>query len=319
MTGGDVTGRSVRPGALGVALGLLALSPVARATGQVTPPQVLASFPAGTETYELALDACGLPPSDPDRRGCPFVVRLAGKPEERIELSQRSCGGDLSRGEVGRRLSADRRASAWTSSADRCEVQLAARTVELAPGVTGLLVTQLDGQEYQYREHRLLLVAVGKLRSIWKFEESTGGEDRSSTTVVAAKPGREAIAFIHVSRSSAGTATKVVAQRLHFDERKRRMVITGLPDARAPLQLIQLGRFETSAQAMDGCPRCLAQYEVLPARLFPRAKQKGFFLGRLLATEDLDAELAYLKGCREAPAPVVLEISPNGVRSHAGW
>jgi hypothetical protein len=69
---------------------------------------------------------------------------------------------------------------------------------------------------------------------------------------------------------------------------------------------------------MDGRPRCLAQYEILPARLFPRAKQKGFFHGRLLAAEDLDAELVYLKGCREAPAPVVLDVSQNGVRPHAG-
>jgi len=63
---------------------------------------------------------------------------------------------------------ADPEAQAWrTTYLDKCEVSLAARSVELSPGVSALLVTQQTGQEDVYQLHWLFLEHRGKLETLW--------------------------------------------------------------------------------------------------------------------------------------------------------
>ena len=59
----------------------------------------------------------------------------------------------------------------WVTGHDRCRSDIAARAVELAPGVTGLLVTSRAGAEHSTRQHRLVVRRDKNLKTIWAAEE----------------------------------------------------------------------------------------------------------------------------------------------------
>jgi hypothetical protein len=154
LAAGAVSGRrrpgGVRAAALALALaglGALALPGAARATDPpFAPPaalgagRILPAFAAGAYRYELVLEPCKASEREdsPALFRCPFAVRLmeAGRVRDRIELPHRACGLPEPM-TIDRFLGADSRARAWTTEADRCEVQVAARAVDRARGVTG--------------------------------------------------------------------------------------------------------------------------------------------------------------------------------------
>jgi hypothetical protein len=307
---------------------LFALVPCARATdagvGSVGQRRTLATFPAAaSQAYELGLEACKASeqPESPGLFRCPFTVRLSAgnKVLDQVELFDRACA-EPRHFEVDHLLGADPAARAWTTEADGCEVQVAARAVELGPEVTALLVTQRTGQEQFYRRHQLFLASSGKLKEVWRHSEAQG-ENWSTTSVLpTGRPHQEDIALIDVVSRVHEGAQSATASRLHFDTASQAMVASPLPDARAPLYVLQVGRFpvEKDAYRTRRTSDCLADFDVLSARLFPTLRLPDFFLGMVLTSRaQAKASVDELARCPEAPRGSTVVYRGALKRSHA--
>jgi hypothetical protein len=117
------------------------------------------------------------------------------------------------------------------------------------------------------------------------------------------RPHREDIALIEVTGTLHEGAQIVTAKRLHLDERRGRIVESPLPDAKAPLFVVQVGRHPVAKDAYWARRSdCLYEYDVLHARLFPGLRLKDFFVGQVVASRaQAKAALDQLAGC---PDPV---------------
>jgi len=206
---------------------------------------------------------------------------------------------------------ADPEAQAWrTTYLDKCEVLLAARSVELSPGVSALLLTQQTGQESVYQLHWLLLEQKGKLETLWSSPTGPGHASRVRILPAGAEHQND-VAFIDASSTSDEEPNELVASRLHFD-RASGLKTTPLPDARTPLFVASLGAFKTSDAAIKAWVQyrpCSVQYRVFKANLFSGARARGFLLATVLARqEDVKAEKSALSTCAGVPVPSIVEF-----------
>jgi hypothetical protein len=218
---------------------------------------------------------------------------------------------------ITRTLGADRNAKAWETSDDNCDAEIAARTVQVGPNTTGLLVTQVVGSEYRFRSHALYLVRDAKLEISWNFDEDELGSHWTTTTVLPGMDGGQDLAFIDVSRAVIGKPAKVSAVRLRFDPATRHFISRPLPDPAASLFLLQVGRFKRAKDASDARRYCLHELELLHAGLFPGLKLPTFFLGVVFARrDDAEAALAPLVSCSDAPKASVSELAFPRTKSH---
>jgi hypothetical protein len=282
--------------------------------------QILGTFPVGTVSYELAIDRCPVKaPADPSYPpGCPFVIRLleADKTLDRVRLYQPPCGS-ATRTTVDRVLGADPEARAWSTTDEHCQIDIAARTVELAPGIIGLLVTQRAGYEYAYRSHVLYLAESGKLKSLWNHDEGELGQNWTTTTVIpGVKPHQKDIAFVDVRSASEGTSAYVTARRLRFKAAKHRMVESPLPDASTQLFLVKVA--VEKGEGDERAQRCLRLLDTFEARRFPRMVPAGRFRGAVFVRRaDAFAARDELAKCPGIPAPVVLRYTAGGMKAEA--
>lgn len=120
--------------------------PIDPASAQPAPPrQILNTLPAHPHTFELSREDCAVPIREQphDETACTFAVRLleGAKVLDRIVLAQVGCGPATPTA-IDRTLGADRDAKAFGTSDEHCEVNVAVRTVDLAPQVMALLLTQ---------------------------------------------------------------------------------------------------------------------------------------------------------------------------------
>jgi hypothetical protein len=241
--------------------------------------RTLASFPAaGGGIYELSLEACkkGEQEDAPRLFRCPFSIRLVagGKVVRQELLPYLACGEPVPMKE-GRLLGGDPVARAWTTRDDRCEVQVAARAVEMAPGITALLVTQRNGQEAYYRRHQLFLATGGVVKEVWQHTEAQGQAVSSVSVLPAGRPHCEDVALIELTTTDQSQA--LTATRLHLDPSGTKISASPLPDAADPLYVVVAN---DGKQGDD----CLAGFQSLDARLFPDLRRHGFFPGMVLAT-----------------------------------
>jgi hypothetical protein len=287
------------PGAL-VLLALVAGRPVRGADAgpgyRTGDRRTLASFPAASGTYELGLEACkkGEQKEAPRLFRCPFSVRLVagGKVVSQELLPYLACG-EPEPMKVNRLLGADPAAQAWTTRADRCEVQVGVRAVEMAPGVTALLVSQRNGQEAYYRRHQLFLFTGGVVKEVWQHTEAQGQDASTVSVLPTGRPHREDVALIELTTT--GRSQALTATRLHLDSSGAKVAISPLPDDAAPLFVVIAGGDE---QGED----CRAGFQSLDARLFPGLRRRGFVPGIVLATQQQAKEgLDRLAACAGAP------------------
>ena len=281
--------------------------------------QVLQSFPAPPYTYELVQEACS--PARPTDAGvppaCAFGVRLleGGKPQDRAPLDLPGCG-PAEPSSVTVLLGADADAKAWRTREEHCDNEVAARTVDLAPKVTALLVTELMGFEYRYREHWLFLPRNKKLETLWNEGDDIYGTQWTRTTAIAGNAGQD-IALIEGSRTTTGVTVRVKARRMHFDSSAERIVSSSLPDEMAPLFVLQVGLLKRVVDAGER-QECLNHLVVLRGRLFPGLKLPTFFLGAVFARQaDAEAARAALARCSEPPKANVVEYTSSGAKAHA--
>ena len=192
---------------------------------------------------------------------------------------------------------------------DNCEIRLAARLVELSPGVLALLVTQEGGQDEVYQDHWLLLEQKGKLETLWYSETGPGHDSRVRVLPTGAQ--QSDVAFIDASRTSDKEPNALDASRVHFD-RASGLKNTPLPDVRTPLFVANLGTFKTSDAAFKTWVEyrpCSFHYRVFKANLFSGVRARGFVPGhRSCPTEDVKAEKSALSKCAGVPTPSILEF-----------
>ena len=187
---------------------------------------------------------------------------------------------------ITRTLGADRDALAWRTTDEHCDIEVAAKTVKIAPtGAAPLLVTELQGSEYRYPQpHALYLGRDGKLENVWHEDDDALGMRGTTTTVVPGAGGAEDIAFIDVSRTIYGVADKIEAQRIHVVPPTGSVSVTQLPDDRVPLFLLQAGAFRDARTAIGLRGECLRGLDILRARLFSRPEAAArVFVGALFA------------------------------------
>ena len=248
-----------------------------------------------------------------------FAVRLfgGGKELDRVGLFPPSCG-PASPTMATRKLGADRAAMAWETNDEHCDTQIAARTVDLGPTAKALLVTELAGFEYRYRSHTLYLPKGGALDTAWRFAEDTGATHRTAVTVIPGSVGAQDLAFIEVLRTDRGDAARFKAERLHLDPASGRIVATPLPDASAPLFVLQVGRFKGVEEALKADRNCLADLDVLRSKFFARLHLPVVFHGAVFARRaDADEAAAALATCSDATKASVVEMPVSKGRSHA--
>jgi hypothetical protein len=206
---------------------------------------------------------------------------------------------------------ADPEAQAWRSVyLDKCEILLAARLVELGPGVSALLVTQQSGQEDIYQLHWLFLEQDGKLEQIWVSPTGPGHDSRVRVLPTGDKQ-QDDVAFIDAESPSLEEPHTLHASRLHFD-RTNGLKTTPLPDARTPLFVSSLGTFKTARAALDAWAPdrpCGFHYRVFKASRLQGARARGFLLATVLARqEDVNAEKSALSQCAHVPTPSIIEL-----------
>jgi len=283
--------------------------------------QVLRSFPAAPYAYELIQEACSHSArgDSTDESDCAFRVNLVegGKVLDRVRLTQAGCG-PASSAPISLFLGVDRDAKAWGTSDDNCDVQVAAQTVDIGANMTALLVTELQGFEYRYRNHWLYITRNGKLETPWNHAEDSSGAHWTTTTVLPGTAGAQEIGFIDVARSTNGLTVNVTAKRLHVDPATGHVTNTPLPDASAPLYVLQAGQFASAKQVPTERQHCLHELVVMRANLFPGLKLPPFFFGAVFARRtDADAALAALAHCAEDPKANVVEYPVSKARGHA--
>ncbi len=206
---------------------------------------------------------------------------------------------------------ADPEAQAWqTTYLDKCEILLAARSVELSPGVLALLVTQQGGQEEVYQLHWLFLEQKGKLEMPW-FSPTGPGHFSRVRVLTAGAQQQNDVAFIDASRTSDEEPNEFVASRLHFDGASG-LKTTPLPDVRTPLFVATLGTFKTSDAAIKAWVQyrpCSFSYRLFKANAFSGARARGFIPATVLARrEDVNAEKSALSKCAGVPNPSIVEF-----------
>jgi hypothetical protein len=271
----------------------------------------LTTFGAGRFRYQLSIEPDKEP--DPLYQEIPwrFHVRLLddGRVVDDQSPFSAACG-DAERIDVDQVYGADPEAQAWrTTYLDHCEVLLAVRSVDLGPGLSGLLVTQQTGQESVYQLHWLFLEQNGKLETPWSSPTGPGHASRVRVLPAGGKQ-QDDVAFIDASSPSEETPNTLDASRLHFD-RARGLATTPLPDVRTPLFVTSLGTFKTADAALKGWERyrpCSFQYRIFKANLFQGARARGFLLATVLARrEDLKTEQTALSKCAGVPEPSLIE------------
>ena len=255
----------------------VASTPAAAAAGDKA--VVLQTFHPGDLALDLAIARCR-------SSECPVQVRLLrqGRVVDRVTLP----------------VAAD---------SQQLTVQTDARLLTVAPRTTGLLVTQTFGSDQPRSQYHLfILPRDGKLRVVWKVEA-----DQSSPIefLPGSHEGQDIVYFRSVDETDENGPDRLDVLRLNWDAASLSFREIPLPDRATPLYLLNLGVYETIAQArkvrLDTYYSCPLSW-ILDARRFPGLSGGEAVIGMLyvsLAAADAAADTA--KECVPSATPSVLE------------
>jgi hypothetical protein len=306
--------RQTLPTLVGTLIFLLAQSVVdARGTPRPPPseadekPIVLETFHAGNLDLDLTMQPCRL-------HECPIHVRLldAGHVVDHVALPIPASYRRIKAEAVDQDWGADQGLTAWRSGFESDYVATVGRVITIAPQTTGLLVTQRHGFEPVKREHLLVLVRRGKLRVIWKAQESPGAT-WSATRVLSGSDARsQDIAYFQGFVDPTGAAADhFEAVRLKWAGASASFNSTPLPDASMPLYLLSLGTYVSAAQAREERSMrsfCLAPYWVLDASAFPMKPHANAVIGKIYMRRSLaEAAAQQVKSCLPSIRPTVVQ------------
>jgi hypothetical protein len=226
-------------------------------------PQPLATFPAaGGSSFALVPGTCAAAPcalSIELRSGARTLdsapLDFAASPSHPTQTTaDRLLGaGDLL---------ASRSVTAWTAGDGENSVVTAARTVQLSPQETGLLVSQAGGFEHVKRRHYLFAIVDDRLKRVWTGEEGAG-PTWSATVLIDDADGR-AQHILHLTGFQPGGSEPdtVSARRYRWDAERKTLVDTPV----GPMSAVVVGDFADldAARAARAQP-CLSGYSAVRA------------------------------------------------------
>lgn len=227
-------------------------------------PIELQSFPAAH--LDIALVPC-------ESHDCAIQVRLleGGAVVDRITLPVAAHLLRPKAEAVDESWGADAGLTAYRTGFESDYVATTGRLITVAPGITGLLVTQRHNFEPMKHEHLLVVARRGRLRLAWRAEEGTS--TWTGTQVIhGLAPGSQDIAYLTVTPEPDGTTDRFEATRLRWDSATAKLLPTPLPDDRESLYVLSLGRFDSAAQAREvrtNFSFCLNSYWVFDGNVFP--------------------------------------------------
>ena len=267
---------------------------------------VLQTFPAGKYSFELVIAPCR---SDE----CPVQVwlRQQGKVVDRFTLPVSAYTRRATTEAVGSVWGADVGLKAWATGVENRYVSTAGRTATVAPGKTGLLVTQNFGFEHPKRAHVFLLPGDGKLAAAWSHQEGSGPTWTSTELIPGnTKDIRDIVNFRGFRDPDEDTPERLGVIRLSWDAASAGLRETLLPDRANPLYLASVGTYPSISEARrarDVNGYCLGAYWVLDAARFPALSGGKAVLGRIYTRrEAADAAARSVKECLPAVASSVL-------------
>jgi hypothetical protein len=285
----------------------LARSPTHPPSAEDDKPIVLETFHAGNLDLDLTMQPCRL-------HECPIHVRLleAGHVVDHVALPVAPSSRRIKAEAVDQDWGADQGLTAWRSGFEADYVGTVGRLITVAPQTTGLLVSQRHGFEPVKREHLVVLPRHGKLRVIWKAEQSPGATWNATHILPGSATRGQDIAYFQGSIDPAGSAAdRFEAVRLRWDGASASFHATPLPDAAMPLYLLSLGTYESASKAREERAMrsfCLSPYWVLDVSAFPIKSNAGALIGKIyMRRSQADAAARQVKGCLPSIRPSVVQ------------
>ena len=282
-------------------------APVSQASvAQTDRAAVLQTFPADKYSFELVIAPCR---SDE----CPVQVwlRQQGEVVDRFTLPVSADTQQATTEAVDSVWGADVGLKAQATGVESRYVSTAGRTATVAPGKTGLLVTQNFGFEHRKRAHVFLLPSDGKLAAVWSQQEESGPTWTSTELIPNNNKGIQDIVDFRGFRDPAeDVPERLDVMRLSWDAASADLRETPLPDRATPLYLASVGTYPTMAEARRARLAngyCLGAYWVLDAARFPELSGGKAVLGRIYTRrEAADGAARSVKECLPAVASSVL-------------
>lgn len=286
----------------GSAIGLAGLLGVANASDQSI---VLQKFIGGEYSFSLVVDPC-------KSEACPLRVWLHhnGRIVDRFSLDIDAASQSAQLEPVDAVWGADAGLQAWVTGIEASRVSTVARTATVAPGKTGLLVTQNFGFEHRKRGHVFLMPVGDKLVAVWRYVEGPG-PTWSATEVLPGNIGgpQEIVILRGFGEPAEGLPESLEATRLDADSSATVLRESALPDPARPLYLVRVDGYADSAaarQARLANGYCLGAYWVLDASRFPGVAGVHDILGRIYTRRDAaDAETQATRECLPSVTPTV--------------
>ena len=239
-------------------------------------------------------------------------LRRQGKVADRFTLPVSAHTQRATRETVNSVWGADAGLKAWATGVESRYVSTVGRTATVAPGKTGLLVTQNFGFEHRKRAHVFLLPNGGKLAAAWSYQEGSGPTWTSTELIPTNAKGIQDIVHFRGFRDpSEDMPERLDVMRVSWDAASAGLRETPLPDRATPLYLLSVGTYPGMADARRARLAngyCLGAYWVLDAARFPALPGGKAVMGRIYKRrEAADAEARSVKECLPAVAPSVLQ------------
>jgi hypothetical protein len=297
-----------------LALGVAAL--VAQAIGQGAPasmasaagdkPVVLQKFPARRYAFDLVIAPCR-------SEECPIQVllRQQGKIVDRFTLNVSASTQRAEPETVDAVWGADAGLKSWATGVETRYVSTVGRTVTVAPGNTGLLVTQSFAFEHRKRAHVFLLPSDGTLAAAWMYQEGSGPTWSATQVVPGSTKGiQEIVVFRGFREPAEDLAERLEVVRLSAEASAAPMRETPLPDRTHPLYVVQVGSYLTTVEARQARLAngyCLGAYWVLDTERFHGVLGGKVALGNIYTRrEAADADARSTRECLPSVTATVM-------------
>jgi hypothetical protein len=280
---------------------------VSTASAASDKPVVLQKFLADRYAFDLVIAPCR-------SEECPVQVwlRQQGKIADRFTLDVSAHTQRSQPETVDAAWGADVGLTAWATGVETRYVSTVGRTATVAPGKTGVLVTQNFGFEHRKRGHVFLLPSDGKLVAAWSYQDASGPTWSKTEIVPDNTKGIQDIILFRGFRDPAeDIPERLEVLRLTGEASGAALRETHLPDRERPLYLLQVGSYPTPAEARHARLAngyCLGAYWVLDAARFPGMSGGHAILGRIYTRrEAADVEGRTVKECLPSVTASVLQ------------
>jgi len=160
-------------------------------------------------------------------------------------------------------------------------VATTARVAQLAPGVSGLLVSQRFGTEHMELDHVLLLARQGKLVPMWKLQPPQASEISVSAASLAPQ-GRPGFVVTKLTeRHETGLQNTITASHAVWNATSQTVELQDLPKRDFPLYVLSAGVYSSmeEASAYQDNAQCVTGLETLDGTLYPSLQLAPMFKG----------------------------------------